>query len=255
MPVNRPREAVSRLLALPLCVLIVLAGCSLPVGSPTPTPDRVAPGVTASSLVNASALAAANEESLREGATIRRNYTDRIPEHDGYLIRHKTTTRIGSNFERFHHATDTWTRHNGSTSTSTTETWSNGSVVFTRFANATVERFGRHDADRFPYGPANLTYTTTVRDLRDGNVTRIGDDRYRLAYTHRTRGRGTRNVTSEGLAVFDGEGRVSTVSVEAAFDTRVGRSHVSETVRWTARGETSVPRPAWVDEAANATSR
>lgn len=255
MPVNRPREAVSRPFALPLCVLVVLAGCSLPVASPAPTPDRVAPGVTASGLANASALAAANEHSLREGATIRRNYTDRIPEHGGYLIRHETTTRIGPDFERFHLATDTRARRNGSTSTSTTEAWSNGSVVFTRFANATVERFERHDADRFPYGPANLTHAAAVRDIRDGNVTRIGDDRYRLAYTHRTRGRGTRNATREGVAVFDGEGRVSTVGVDAAFDTRVGRSHVSETVRWTARGETTVPRPGWVDAAANATAR
>lgn len=253
MSINCPQQAVSRLFVLPLCVLVILAGCSLPVISPTPTPDRVAPGVTASGLVNASALAAANEHSLREGATIHRNYTDHIPEHGDYLIRHETTTQIGPDFERFHLVTNTRTRRNGSTSTSTTETWSNGSVVFTRFANATVEQFDRHDADRFPYGPVNLTSATAVRDLRDGNLTQIGDDRYRLAYSHRTRGRGTRNVTREGVAVFDGRGSMSTVSVESTFDTRVGRSHVSETVQWTARGETTVPRPAWVDAAMNAT--
>lgn len=234
-------------------MLLVLAGCSLPVGPGTPTVDRTAPGVTESGLANASALAAANDRSLREGFTISRNYTDRIPEHGDYRVHHQTTVRVGTDFERFHRVTRTRTRRNG-TANYTTETWSNGSVVFTRFDNATRTRYERHEADRFPYGPSNLTGASAIRDLRDGNVTGLDGDRYRLSYTERTRGRGTRNATREGHAVLDAEGRVYEVHLDAALDSRVGRSFVVETVRWRDRGETTVPRPDWYAEAVNATT-
>ncbi|MFB6171464.1 MAG: hypothetical protein ABEJ23_02945 [Haloarculaceae archaeon] len=233
-----------------LGVLLVLAGCSLPTGPATPTPDRVAPGIAATGRANASALAAANDRTLREGFTLHRNYTDRIPARGDYRMHHETTVRVGPDFERFHRVVHTRARRNGSVAY-TTETWSNGSVVFTRFANATATRYERHDAARFPYGPGDLTHAGDVRDLPDGNVTRLDGGRYRLTFA--ARGVGPRDATRRGAAVFDATGRVFAIDRDAAFDSRVGRAHVSVTVRWTDRGATTVPRPAWYAAAANAT--
>lgn len=253
--------------ALPLlcACLVVLAGCSGLVGGDgdvTPAPDvtpadvspdlhggTIAPGLTESELVNASALAAAHERVL-SNRSFTSTYRLRLLDADGSVVR-ESVTQGQYAADRLQY--DTSARYTGAFAEARgaerRESWADGDHRYVRWLRGGEWEYQRQELRP----PARLSPGGTVEPLLSGAtgvaIKRLGDggewERYRVEATEfENLGDSVRNATL--TAVVDERGYVSEVRVVIVLDT--GLRQVVEATYSTV-GDTTVERPAWVDEA------
>lgn len=248
--------------AAPLVVIVlvvVFAGCSTTVGKGTPssTPDdrTLAPGLTADGVTAPAALAEANERVLQGNSyTVVSEVT--VRDANGTVLGEaRTETRHGRDHGHYHqiytsegdlNATDRFSAFD-------VEIWSNGDVTLSAqtYPDGTVKYRKHGQTGVEDYWERVLALFASVETTVDGEV----DDRAIPDYRVVSMGphddvplysQGT-NVTLR--AVIAPSGLVSEYEVTYE-ERRDGRTiEVTETVRITDRGSTTVERPPWVDEA------
>lgn len=252
-------------------------------GTATPGP-RVAPGLTATRVTNASALAAAHEGVLENtSVTIRRVTTYRYG--SGAIARRETvTTRIGPDSRRLRIVERRGAVSEGGEAgeTGETTTGTNGEGIVQEgywFGANRSARALTHANGTTTYGtnpPKNLTRSrrtiigteaTRLRALASGFETRVrpagneSDGRYRVASTGVKSGPGlTERVgfvpVSSFRLVVDSGGFVEEYRLVRRLS--VGRrgkpTEIVTRVRYTDVGETTVERPPWYDDATNASA-
>jgi hypothetical protein len=258
-----------------LLLVVTLAGCSglSSPGDPTPTlspaavptdvptdrpPRRLAPGVTESGIVDASALAAAHAEVLTGArVTLRYNYTERAL--DGALRwRTVTTVRFGDDGRYRYARTDS----DANGTARRVERWSDGERVVERQRvgdNTTVEIL--RDARGDPLAPDAalpvdrddgrgieavfdaVPTTVTGRERRNGTTY------YRLSGTGPATPNPTAIEDASLRAVVDGRGLVHRYRLGYTIDRGDGPpGRVVGILRVTDLGETTVRRPGWAEK-------
>jgi len=288
----------SGLRIIALAAVLVLAGCGVPGGldgsgalgadgetTPTLTPvavpqatdtdrgagvttaqakgsDRLAPGLTADGVTDATALAAAHVDAL-DGVpfTVRQNVTERTA--DGSLLL-STTTRaaVGPDRQRYRFARTSTEILDGERRVLRTVRFADGEVVHERIilrggTDQQILRDRTENLSSLPAGlPTRLRDQTGVARIFDGVETTVagqternGTVVYRVESTGIADPESTdlRNaslvafVTERGLVQ---EYRLSYVTERVG----VGPVHVFSTARFTDVGTTEIRRPSWVTD-------
>ncbi|WP_254536422.1 DUF7537 family lipoprotein [Halomarina litorea] len=249
--------------ALPLlcACLVVLAGCNGLGGgdsdgdvTPADVPrdlhgGTIAPGLTESELVNASALATAHERVLAN-RSFAATYRLQLLAANGSVIR-ESVTRGQYAADRLQYNTSA--RYTGgfaeARGTERRESWADGDHRYVRWSRGGEWEYQRQQLRP----PARLSPGDTLEPLLSGAtgvaVERLDTEgeweRYRVEATEFENLSG--NVENATLtAVVDERGLVSEVRVVVVLDT--GHQQVVR-VTYSAVGETTVERPAWADEA------
>jgi hypothetical protein len=262
--------------ALAVAGLLVLAGCggATTTEAPSPTPTAtatagptatdaptVAPGLTASRVVDAEALARAHDERLGSTArTTRTRTTYELPDGTVLADVRTTTRRTGSTVPAAHSRTVEGEAP-AAVGAPTTDLalWTNGSV--------TVRRTVANGSTTYATGsgvPDELdgagTRRATLADLLAATNATVVDERtnagvsaYRLRGSSRPAGdsrfASSDDVTFTALVGEDGVVREYDVAYRTTVDGRQVR--VIDSVRYDALGRTTVTRPGWY---ANATA-
>lgn len=276
---GRGRSPAARGRVLPLVVLVVLAGCSGPLGAveertdegtltPAPVPetdgaaDEFAPGVTDDGVIDAARLAAAHDRALVNVSYIlRRNVTRRAA--DGTL-RSGTegVLRVAATRDRFRY---TLVLRRGNRRV--VDRYADGRRVYEHELGPNGTTYGLvRGPDGAPLAPRNASFgaVTNSRGIADLFA------RFRLAVTDRVERNGTtyyrletpepqtvppiEDVTVTALVSERGLVRRYDVSyriVDGAADEN-GGTRVEARVRISDVGSTTVREPAWYDEARDA---
>ncbi|UPV75464.1 hypothetical protein M0R89_05195 [Halorussus limi] len=285
-----------RSLALAVGLLLVLAGCNAFPGGETDTTSEVTtradgttvseattgeptetaggsalpPGLSANSVTDAAALAAAHEQVLANQTYTYDRKVRVVADNGSELGRWGQHTQVGAERLRFNHTqTGTGVSVAGIT-IEDSRVYTNGSVTFW---NASAYRDGyRRVAGR---GFAETTFSSEqlLADVLNGSATSVtsvappeetggvesdGGQWYRVraegenrTFTYRPRNGSVEvnatNVTATALVAPSGF--VRNVTYEYDFERGSVSGHRTMTVRYSAVGETTVEVPAWVDEA------
>jgi hypothetical protein len=264
--------------ALLVVALVVLAGCSLPTGGETATPERVtaapvpeatarpgvlAPGVTDAGVTNPGRLAAAHARTLEATSyTVNQTLVQRWT--NGTLrSRYATVARFGAEPGRFDARLVQTDREDGRLVTRQVRRYGDGerAYIATTEANRTTYRLLRYP-DGEPRDPTdvylrNLTNVLAVERVFTlvptdtvGTFTE-NDTRFaRVESTAPTTILPLRNVTVTATVAESGVIRSYRVRYDA---TREGELRASVALRYTAVGTTTVTDPPWLDRV-NATA-
>lgn len=269
-------------LALLLALVVATAGCnSLVSDGPSPDATRtteplsgnLAPGLSASGVTDAWALAANHSRILQEDSfTSRGKYVARY--RNGTVLRYlKSTYRVGKRSDHYRSVS----RFGGQRSmffdnaTGRVERWSNGNQTLGLVATHGTTRYTRYDEPRpRVFGTSQERLFTLFSSMNATRVERAttnasGPPRYRvtasrvarpatLASTTGMRAFDTvRNATL--VAVVDSWGIVHSYRLEFVGVRGNETLRVVETRRYSAIGTTTASRPPWYGEAVESTTR
>lgn len=270
-----------------VALLVVLAGCSgiadpgqsppvevtpapVPTDTPTPAPPQLAPGVTAEGVTDPNALADAHAAVLRNTSkTVRTNETSWYAGYWTLRSHRHQVTRVAADPDRFHAVIEV----DGPAapfSAYRVEFWSDGE----RLVRRTVARDGTEttvvpldsyrDRTGVIVGPPDGRTVSFLFGLVETRVvsTFVRNDTtvYWIESTELVRPRllaSVENVSDphdvELRAFVDSRGFVRSLRLAYAARADGRRVWVQWATRYTDVGTTTVDRPVWYDEAANAT--
>lgn len=281
----------SQLLPIVVAAVVVLAGCNaltggddtetdtptvtpvdVPTDEPTATPmPMLAPGLTEAGVVSASDLANAHEDALDNGSyTIVSNSTVRYA--NGTLrYQRNRIMRVSEGSEPFYAVS----RYNGSgrqpvVTLQRIERWSDGERLYSAIVRENETRYSTSALNRafisVQKGDQFLSLFTALETRVVGQETRNGTELYRVRATNITNpeylprsvlntSKNPRNISFRALV--DSEGIVqsyhlgyTTTEINRGVETT---NRVTQSLRYTDIGSTTVERPAWY-EAANRTT-
>lgn len=265
-------------LAVALASLVVLAGCGTSAPdtdestlTPAPVPEagrptatagsgELAPGLRETGVVDPGRLVAAHAATLATTSfTVRQSVVRRYPNRT-VASRYETVVRLSADKRRFHYVLRQANRRDGRLHETRIERFSTGEHVFERVRQDGATRYDRVRAPGVrAFLPANASNRRALERLLDrvdttvtGRLVRNGATLYRVGIENgRTDAPPLENVSLTALVAESG--LVSEYRVE--YDVTHGgvRHHVVVEVAYTRLGETTVERPAWVDDASNAT--
>jgi hypothetical protein len=278
-----------RLTALTVCLLVVLAGCNAAPGGGEPTattsldatetaPDATSttadsdgdaadrpPGLSAASVTDAAALAAAHEESLA-GKSYTYDREVRIVADDGTeLGRWSQHAQVGAERLRLN---QTQTGEGVSVvglTVDDTRLYTNGSVTFW---NASVYASGYRQAPGRGFAASTFSSERLLADALNTSETSVepvergGETWFRVRAANGSEtvtaelSNGTATVTATNAtatALVAPDGFVRNLTYEYDFERGDVSGHRTMTIGYSAVGETDVEVPAWVAEAKSLT--
>ncbi|WP_254542879.1 hypothetical protein [Halomarina pelagica] len=217
--------------------------------------EYVAPGVTSERVVDPDALRGAHRRALRNVSVTYEYERTRRAENGTVLVRYAGTTWVGANGRNYYRIEEQYDDERRGRD----ERWSNGTVTYVRRVGVDGEpRYDRLGAT--DHRARSPSFSRSIVFAEETTVTALGDGRYRVVAT------GIpidgRRYGDEGRAEVH-DGRVEFVVREDGFVEEYVETYVRvegertvrhrETFRYVNRGTTDVPRPAWLEEAANET--
>lgn len=280
----------SQALLIAVAVVVVLSGCNaltgsdtetdtptvtpaaVPTDEPTPTPvPMLAPGLTRAGVVSASDLAEAHDTNLVDGSfTTVSNNTIRYA--NGTLrFKQNQTMRVAEGSEPFFIVS----RYDGSTQQSVAsaqriESWSDGERVYSAAIGKNDTRYSVNRLGQTFFNAQNGEQFLTLFSALDtrvvGQETHNGTELYRVRATNLTNpeylprsmlnvSKNPRNISFR--ATIDSQGIVrshylayTTTDIQRGVNTT---NRITQSVRYTDIGSTTVERPDWY-EAANRTT-
>lgn len=275
-----PRPAAAAVLAL----LAVTAGCAAvfgPPSTPTPAADSTAtadgsrageststptlrvsgppPGLGAAGVEDAEALAEAHAAALRNRSFAMRRLV-LVRDADGSRIgRERAAARVSSGGDRYSYEWSVEGVVGRDLAGRQRRTWSNRSVTYvaTTWGASTSYRRYETATGRSPLptivGAAVVREAFGLVDTRVTDVERSGGTvRYELSATGGPHEHPGRNVSLR--ATVEASGLVRSLTLRYWSDANGGEVRVVRRLRIGGLGETTVPRPAWVDRAVENTS-
>ncbi|WP_135824785.1 DUF7537 family lipoprotein [Halorussus ruber] len=279
------------LLPICVCLLLVLAGCNaLPgggpaveetttaspgettAGGPTLNEEALPPGLSASGVTDAGALAAAHEDALAGQSYTYDREVRVVADNGTQLGEWSQHTQVGSDRLRFNH-TQTGTGVSvAGVPIDDTRVYTNGSVTYWN-TSIFSEDFRRESGRGFAENTfsseqlladvLNASETTVSAVERDEDVSGEEGTRYRVRATteaetfsyNAPNGTAEVNATNVTATVLvASSGLVRNVTYEFDFERENVSGHRTMTVRYSQLGATEVAVPAWVEDAERATN-
>jgi len=280
----------SQLLPLVVAAVVVLSGCNaftgsdtetdiptvtpaaVPTDEPTPTPvPMLAPGLTQAGVVSAGDLANAHDTNLADGSfTVVSNNTVRYA--NGTLrFQQNRTMRVAEGSEPFYVVS----RYDGSrmrpvSSSQRIERWWDGERIYTAAIGENDTRYSANQLSRVTLPSRNgeqfIALFTALETRVVGQETRNGTELYRVRATNLTNpeylprsvlsvSKDPRNISFRALVDPQGIVRSHYLAYTATSTQRGANTtnRVTQSVRYTGIGSTTVERPTWY-EAANRTT-
>ncbi|MGN8215515.1 DUF7537 family lipoprotein [Halococcus salifodinae] len=280
----------SQVFAIAVAVVVVLSGCNaltgsdtetdtptvtpaaVPTDEPTPTPmPMLAPGLTQAGVVSVSELANAHEDALDNNShTVVSNNTVR---YENDTLRHQLnrTMRVAEGSEPFYAIS----RYNGSgrqpvVTSQRIERWSEGEQLYSAIVRENETRYSISALNRVFISVQNRDQFIKLFNALEtrvvGQETRNGTELYRVRATNISNpeylprsvlntSKNPQNISFRALV--DSEGIVrsyylgyTTTEIKRRVNTT---NRVTQSLRYTDIGSTTVERPAWY-EAANRTT-
>lgn len=255
------------LLAVTVCLLVLLAGCGDPLGRDGTTerrtyevPEAYPPGVDASGRVDPGELLDAHTDELGgQSVTVTARGSQRFVANG--TVRQRVTTReLASGDGEFYRVEefDGTVRAVLGATEGRVEAWSNGSLGVmevtvndtTTYEPGAFRRGGTARYDRL-YNLVSLLDPRVVGERTvDGREVYVA--RSNVSELEAPLGRTGRRVRARNVsfvAWIDEDGLIRGYRLEYDFAVGNATVHVEDALRFRAVGETSVPRPEWVDQA------
>ncbi|MFC6837025.1 hypothetical protein [Halomarina ordinaria] len=213
--------------------------------------EYVAPGVVEDRVVDTNALRQAHRESLRnESVTVVREDVRRTVDGD-LLDRTAERDRLSADRERYYRNRTSTSRNR----TWETHHWSNGSVGYSRQVSPEGDVSYPEEVIGNARSAPTPSFSTWLPYAEETTVTELDDGRYRVEATgvpgYDTGARPAASSDASVSFVVGEEGFVETYEESYVRDEGDRTIRGREELRYRDRGETTVPTPGWLSEAAD----